>query len=100
MASANTVPSIAMRPSVPHHIRLPVPNAKLGSSDTSNAAGPAPHSTAQGVKIDPTNSTVVATAPQNGHGLGDGKRVRDSGTASSTEVTSTSRLSTDNPDTC
>ena len=122
MVSANTVPSIAISPSVPHHIRLRCPKAKVGSSErrrdwiaghacfggrrglrstatvlrrspllgqnqpiSAMATGIAPQTTAHGVKIEPMNSTVVASAATNGQIVGLRRAARAmSGSASST----------------
>src|SRR4029078_7206409 len=46
--------------------------------------GTAPQTIAQGVKIEPTKSTVVATAPANGQIVGSGNDSRVSGLASRT----------------
>jgi hypothetical protein len=92
-ARANTVPSIAIMPSVPHHMmlrcekragqrddvqraaqaasfmapspapaRAPLPRLGQNHTDQREATGTVPHTTAHGVKIEPMNSTVVATA--------------------------------------
>ena len=62
--------------------------------------GTDPQTIAQGVKIEPTKNSVVARAATKGQIVGSGNDSRVSGLASSTEVMSTSRLSTERPLTC
>src|SRR4030095_5674704 len=57
-----------------------------------------PQTTAQGVKIDQINSTVVASADQSGQIELSGDDSRASGSASTTLLTISSRRSTDRPE--
>ena len=61
------------------------------------ATGIEPQTTAQGVKIDPMNSTVVNRAETSGQMVGAGEGSRMSGSASITVVRSVSRSSTFRP---
>ena len=59
--------------------------------------GMAPHTTAQGVKMDPMYRPLAASAVMKGHGVGSGHCIRWSGSASVRYVTSTSRSVLESP---
>jgi hypothetical protein len=61
--------------------------------------GTAPMTTAHGVKMEPMNIPEIASADRSGQMLGSGNTFRWSGSASRSDVTSTSRLSLRRPTT-
>ena len=71
----------------------------MGQNQTVSAAaiGIAPHTTAQGLKMLPMNMTVTASAAMSGQSDGPTPFWRYNGSASMTEVTSTSRLPNASP---
>ena len=119
MASANAVPSIAIMPIVPHHIRLRWPNAHVGSWLTSSATraaarhdrlsrsvrrrGPPPARAALCPAVgqnQPISATTTGTAPQTtAHGVkiepmnSDRRRERGQEAARSTAPAIASRMS-------
>src|SRR5215218_4375116 len=95
------MPSRAMKAIAPHNGLLDSRSSLLSLGQNQPikaiAMGGVPQTTAHGVKIEPTKKIVVAIAVSSGQILGSGDASRVCGSASATELSSTSRRSTLKP---